>query len=94
MDGNCENPVPLDMSGYTDFHACIYSKSPANEIGTFQVDQTDLAGGVLTIRLPATDPFFATYPPATYQWQFSMRDDLGLKKTYISASTFEVAPNE
>lgn len=88
------DPVPMDLTGFYELHACIYSKKPANELGVIEATSPDPAGGVVELVLPEDSEFFKNHPPATYQWQFSMRDLAGDRKTYISASTFEVRPNE
>ena len=84
----------MDLTGFTDLHACIYSKSPANELGEISAVASDPAKGVVELVLYEDSEFFQSHPPATYQWQFSMRNLAGDRKTYISASTFEVRPNE
>ena len=85
---------PLDMSHYTDFHACIYAKHPQNELGEFHIDYVDTVKGKIAVSLASDCDFFANYPAATYMWQMSARDESGLKTTYISASPFEVRTNE
>ena len=88
------DPILLDLTGYSELHACIYSKQPANELGVIEATFPDPASGVVKLVLAGDSEFFQNNPPATYQWQFSMKDLAGDRKTYISASTFEVRPNE
>lgn len=92
-DGGTE-PLPMNLTGFTDLHACIYAKSPTNELGQIDAEIVDAENGVVQLVLPEGSEFFANNPPATYQWQFSMRNMDGDRKTYISSSTFEVRPNE
>ena len=85
---------PINLTGYTNHHACIYSKNPNNELGVITVEQTNPIEGKLTFRLRHDSEFFSNYPAATYSWQFSMVDTDGNKKTYIANSAFEVIANE
>jgi len=85
---------PIDLTLFSDWHACIYAKNPNNEIGTMDVALTDLVNGEITISLASDSDFFASYPAATYMWQLSAINAEGLKRTYISASPFEVRSNE
>ena len=84
----------IDLTSFTEWHACIYAKNPSNEIGTLDVALTELVKGKITISLASDSDFFANYPAATYMWQLSAINAEGLRRTYISASPFEVRSNE
>lgn len=86
--------APMDLTFFSDWHACVYAKHPSVEICEIETLVLNPTQGKVVLKIPHDSLLFTDWPAATYMWQLRATNERGLRETIVSNSTLEVRPNE